>query len=239
MIETSRQQAASPCGAYTATRRSVETGALAALVWLTALVAPRAVDAAREIGAPVALAALVAGVLAADLLSGLGHWIGDTWGRASWPLVGNSLIRGFREHHVDPQEITRHDLVETNGSVWAVLVPVMAALLAIPAALPGASFAILFGTALGLALSVTNQVHKWAHEPKPPRLARILQRAWIVLPPGRHAVHHRAPFDCHYCITTGWWNGTLEAIGAFRSLERIVTRMTGAVARDDERLVVR
>lgn len=51
-----------------------------------------------------------------------------------------------------------------------------------------------------------------------------------------HATHHARPYDAHYCITTGWCNRPIEALGLFRWIEAGVTRLTGARPRhDDER----
>ena len=121
-----------------------------------------------------------------------------------------------------------------NGDVAFVTVPVLAALFAMPLDGAAAQPVAVFGLGLCAVGMWTNQIHQWAHMPLPPRPIRLLQDSGVILGRRQHAAHHAGAFDGHYCITTGWWNRPLEAIGFFRTLEAVVSRLTGAVPRHDE-----
>jgi ubiquitin-conjugating enzyme E2 variant len=95
----------------------------------------------------------------ADLFSGLVHWGADTWGTLETPLVGQTFIRSFREHHVDPFQITRHDMIETNGDncmLAAVPLAVVACVKIEHTA--GDIFTVSFLVFLCFWVSLTNQV---------------------------------------------------------------------------------
>lgn len=184
-------------------------------------------------------ASLVLGLLAADWVSGVVHWAGDTWGTAEWAIIGPALIRPFREHHVDQKGLTRHDFVELNGSNCLVSVPVlvMAALgLEIGERFVGGTttaFLSAFLAWMTLWVFFTNMFHQWAHrEPAENNaLIRWLQRRRLILSPEAHAIHHRPPHLGHYCITTGWLNPVLERVDFYRRAERLVSGVTGAQPR--------
>jgi ubiquitin-conjugating enzyme E2 variant len=207
----------------------VQVGAL--VVWTALFVA----WLVRLWGLSPSLTVLVAGMLtawiASDFASGFVHWLADTWGSDTMPVIGPALVQPFREHHVDPLGITRHSFVVTNGNTALISLPVLAMGAVWPAgSAPGEFASIALGGLAGWTL-LTNQIHKWAHEPVPPWCIVPFQRVGLVLPPGHHAVHHASPNDSHYCITTGWCNGVLEAVSFFRVLERLVTGTTGMVPR--------
>ena len=187
-----------------------------------------------HLGALLVLGALVLGYLAADFVSGFVHWAGDTWGSTEMPLLGKAFIRPFREHHVDEKAITRHDFVETNGNNCLVSIPV--AIIAV--LLPQDSAPWLFASlALGSMIfwvMATNQFHKWSHLDAPGPVVGLLQRLHLILPPDHHRVHHTAPFNKYYCITVGWMNKPLQVIQFFPLAERLITRVTGLLPRQDD-----
>ena len=132
---------------------------------------------------------------------------------------------------MDPKSITQHDFIEANGNSCLVLLPVVALAFALPIS-PGASWGLFGATFLGILcffLAATNEIHKRAHQDVPPPAFRALQRMHVLLPPRVHDIHHESPFARYYCITTGWMNAPLTAIGFFSTVERIITRMTGAI----------
>ena len=213
---------------YGSAQRTVEVAGILGFFALSIALAVRVV---ADVHPFAALAGVALGFVGADLVSGIVHWVGDTWGTPEWPILGPSLIRPFREHHVDPQAIVRHDFIETNGNSSIGSIILLGAGFAMP--LDSAAGDLAASTFLSLSawLFATNQIHKWAHAATRPRAVSWFQdRGWI-LNPSHHAIHHASPFDRYYCITTGWLNPLLYRIGFFGALERVITAASGAVAR--------
>jgi ubiquitin-conjugating enzyme E2 variant len=179
--------------------------------------------------------AFAAGVVAADFASGIVHWGADTWGRDDCPIVGPRLLVPFRVHHINPDDFLRRRFVDTNGEVAFLAIPFLAGLLMLPLDRWWGSPVVVFGAAFSGVGSMTNQIHQWAHMPSPPRLVAWLQQCGVLLGQRAHALHHRRPYDGDYCITTGWCNRPLEAMGFFKRLESTITFVTGIRPRDDDR----
>jgi plasmanylethanolamine desaturase len=214
--------------AYGTKHRIYDLSGMAAMLIASACLAARIAraDALRLWWVPVTF---VIGVLAADLASGVIHWGFDTLGDEHTPVFGPWAIRAFREHHDDPQIMVAHDFVETNGSNFALaMLPAVGGVLLVPAtnASGGAIIAGLCLLFTAIFVSLTSQIHKWAHMPDPPQLITKLQRAGLVLAPDHHAQHHAAPHRKAYCITVGWLDGFLDTIQIFPWLERLIDLFT-------------
>ncbi|MGH7896703.1 MAG: fatty acid desaturase CarF family protein [Candidatus Binatia bacterium] len=220
-----------PRGFYGRDQLAAEIVAITTFFVLTAILGQRIAADAYEGGWPIVAVAAFSGFIAADFVSGVVHWLGDTWGKQSWPILGRALIRPFREHHVDQTAITRHGFVETNGSSSVGSVILLGVGLGVPPVGEGALFLAAALLSLSSWLFATNQIHKWAHVAAPPPPVAWLQRRGWILDPAHHAVHHSPPFDRYYCITTGWLNPMLTRAGFFPTLERIIRAATGATPR--------
>ena len=176
--------------------------------------------------AAVVFAVPVFGYLAADFVSGFVHCAADNFGSDRTPIFGAAFIKPFREHHRDPMGITHHDFVEANGNSCIVNLLVLLPTFIIvpvahhPLALAWGSFILVFT----LAITLTNQFHKWAHMEAPPIAIRVLQNWNIILTPTAHQVHHTAPFDRYYCITNGWLNPALDKTRFFETVVRKLKR---------------
>jgi len=218
---------------FTVLRRCVEAACIVAALGLLAWHIARLVSTHDLFRWWLPLA-LVAGAVTADLVSGLVHWTADTWGSETMPVLGRRFVRPFRVHHVNPDDFLRRSFLDTNGDVAAIVAGFLALGLLLPLDAElgrAAAVALVAFCATGLP---TNQVHQWAHRPRPPRIVRMLQNAGLILPRRDHLRHHRAPHAAYYCIATGWLNRPLESIDFFRRLERLVSRLTGLQPREDD-----
>ncbi|KOB72882.1 Uncharacterized protein OBRU01_11630, partial [Operophtera brumata] len=121
------------------------------------------------------------------------------------------ILRRYREHHIDPTSITRHDFVETNGDNFAATVPVLARIV--------------------WQLTTYDDeyiFHKWSHTYFGLPLWVVWLQEWhIVLPRRHHRIHHVAPHETYFCITTGWLNWPLEKLRFWSILETVIEALTG------------
>jgi len=166
--------------------------------------------------------AALLGYLAADFTSGMVHFICDNFGSEKTPIIGAKFITPFRVHHIDPEDISRHDFLETNGHN---------SFISLPALIPVYFFIPLenwFGFLISffvfsflLGIFGTNQFHKWAHTKNPQKIVQKLQKWRLILSKENHQIHHNSPFDKYYCITTGWLNPILTKIGFFEFIIKV------------------
>jgi hypothetical protein len=162
------------------------------------------------------------GLLWSDFVTGMLHWIADTYGSENTPLLGPSVVKPFRLHHLYPRDICTHNLVETLGNSCILAVPALSLSLYLIWTMPESQWlapAVVCLSMLAMGTVLTNLFHKWAHQERPLAIVRWLQRARVVLEPGHHDLHHTEPFNKHYCITNGWLNPVLNRLRFFRKIE--------------------
>lgn len=229
------QDAAALAQGYSKKMRAVEIASISLFFLGEAYFVWRAAPHFAEHPWLICVAAFL-GFLAADFVSGFVHWMADSWGSTELPLLGPALIRPFREHHVDPKAITRHDFIETNGNNCLISLPVLLATALMPLDHPWLLGAAVFMASMVWFVMLTNQFHKWAHleEGEAPKLIAALQASRLILSRPHHQLHHTAPYHTYYCITTGWLNWPLHHSRFFRGLERVITATSGMVPRADD-----
>ncbi len=126
---------------------------------------------------------ILLGLAGADLLSGIGHWAGDTWGTERTPVVGWRFIRPFRFHHVHPLDMLKSHFFATNGDNVLVAIPLLLLPLAVPLEPVAWLRVAVVAWAVGAFGMWTGQFHLWAHMKRPPLVARLLQRCRLILTP--------------------------------------------------------
>lgn len=154
-------------------------------------------------------------LLIADFITGLVHWIEDTYGVKTWPWpLLTAVVLPNIDHHKNPTFIaTMSTLISRN---WQTVVPLV-----------GVSLIFLYFGIWQVALILTlssfgNEVHAWNHRRKNSFPIDFLQDAAIIQTPQQHARHHKPPYDRYYCTLTNITNAVLERIHFWKGLEYIL-----------------
>jgi plasmanylethanolamine desaturase len=178
--------------------------------------------------------AFLAAMFFADFTCGVVHWIADTWGSETIPVFGARFLRPFRLHHINPDEFLQRNFIDANGDVALVTLPFLLSVFLMPLDSDLGRVAAVFLVASSACALPTNQFHQWAHMSEPPAWVRWLQQQGVLLSQEQHRIHHTAPYATNYCITTGWCNPVLAAVGFFPGLERVISRITGLKPRCED-----
>ncbi|NRA28921.1 MAG: hypothetical protein HRU11_01575 [Parvularculaceae bacterium] len=171
---------------------------------------------------------VLGGILLADFISGVIHWLEDTYGQEDMPVIGKSVIEPNIRHHYAPLDFVKASYWMRNRAVLVIGAFLFALFWALGAI---NAFTVTF-LVVG---SQANEFHRWAHMPsgQRPKLVAWLQRAKIILTPQHHWAHHRRPFRVAYCTVTNVLNPVLDRVRFFRGLEFLIGLTTKAKPRED------
>ncbi len=182
--------------------------------------------------------AVACGMYLADLISGLLHWAFDTWFDETVGSIHRMVIT-VREHHLYPNRVHEFSFAEHAGPLsWLALLAtgpwILLAVLA-----PGAS-ALRFYLVCTLAVTsilvvLMFETHKCGHlKAAAPRWMRLLQTTHLLLPHTHHMQHHSGNHDRNYCLINGFADLTLGNLGLWRGLEKVISKLTGAVPQKND-----
>lgn len=167
-------------------------------------------------------------ILAVDLVSGLVHWMEDTFWDEHTPVFGKWLVKPNVIHHVQPNAFTVNNWWQSS---WDLLLA--SALIVVVAWVTGhLTWHVWLFSFIG---ANANQLHKYAHmsSSRSPWVVRTLQKAKILQTAKHHALHHTGDKNMAYCVVTPYLNPVLDRIGFWRGLEAITVPLFGAPRRDD------
>lgn len=168
---------------------------------------------------------LAACLLVADFITGVGHWLEDTWAAPGrWSALNRLIVEPNIDHHRRPGAMNANAYWETNRVTIALAATVALVLVALHVS--------AWEPYVVLALvGNSNQVHAWAHTRRVPRAVALLQRVGLLQSMRHHGLHHRRPYASRFCTMTDFLNPLLDGTRFWRALELGGERLGLRVAR--------
>ena len=178
-----------------------------------------------------------AGLFFADWFSGLVHWFTDTWGTEKHSYMYR-VFSIAREHHVLPRNIVGYDIIDlvaySSYPACVVLGPFAVAIMLF-APLSSFVYCVLVVFAMVCTLMyLGSHFHIMGHTKSKSLIIRSLQKIHFLCTPQYHGLHHRGDHNQRYAVLNGWSNIICDKIGFWRMLESLVTKLTGAIPREND-----
>lgn len=171
-------------------------------------------------------------LLVADFITGLFHWLEDTYGTISDSWMSKNIWEPNILHHKYPTNITQNTFINRNYIQWGM---------AISFSLP-LYFILNYYNSLTwepfLALTISsfgNEFHCWSHNKKNYWLVEFLQDTCIIQTKSHHHKHHIKPYSCRYCVITNLLNPILEIVNFWRILELVLSPLVSVKRGDANR----
>lgn len=167
-------------------------------------------------------------LLVTDFLSGVVHWLEDSYGDPNSPILGKYVIAPNQLHHFEPRAFTLSPVWRRNRSLWVLVALITLGIWAAGAMSPFWVWVCFFG-------AISKEIHVWAHRTPRENGAIItwMQRWHIVQSPKTHAVHHTNPKRESFCVMTDIMNPVLDRTRFFRHVEALIKFTTGVGVRPD------
>lgn len=170
--------------------------------------------------------------LVTDFISGLFHWLEDSYGHPHLPIVGRYVTKPDLLHHYRPRKFVANSWFSSSDLL--LLICLLGLLIAF--AMGRLSPMVFLSAVLGVN---ANQVHKWCHRTRREngRFIIAMQRLHLVQSPRQHNKHHLGKKDTCYCVLTDFLNPILDTCRFWRALEFLIYGLFRIKKRDDDALL--
>ena len=159
-------------------------------------------------------------LLVSDFITGIIHWWEDAYGNPKWKILGKHIVEPNLLHHNEPRAFLKGNYWQRNNTA------LIAALVLIGIPFVCGWFSRMYAAIIVLA-SQGNEIHRKAHQTDKENghLIVWLQKLGIFQSRKHHGWHHKAPYNCNYCILTNYLNPILQKLKLWEGLEWFILKV--------------